>query len=225
MTGRYQKMLRKRPGQITFQLGDMGVGFKTKRGNPASPRGGLHKDIMSNGNHRWIRGNHDNPEVARGLTDKGYAGDYGYDPTLSLFWCGGAFSYDAAYRVPGVDWWHDEELSYSELLKVIDLYVETKPRIVATHEAPAQVGAYLLERYKFRDDQEEKAKSASSRTASAFQQMLDQHQPAEWVFGHYHVDQSFVWRGTKFTCVNELSVYTVSDEPLIKMSWNLEKRK
>lgn len=215
-TDRYQKMLRKRfRGQRTFQVGDMGVGFPTKvKGRNPSPAGGLHPDIFRDGNHKWIRGNHDNPEVARNLTDRGYAGDYGYDPELELFWMGGAMSIDKAWRIPGRSWWSDEELSYPELVKVIDLYEQVKPKYVATHEAPSRVSEYMLTVVlpSFRP---EKLECVGSRTAAALQSMLDIHRPSEWVFGHYHASKSFEWRGTKFTCVSELDVYTISDEPLI----------
>jgi Calcineurin-like phosphoesterase len=214
-TDRYQKMLRRKfAGQRTFQLGDMGVGFPTPKGRPGSPSGGLHPHIMGGGNHRWIRGNHDNPAVARTLTDRGYAGDIGYDSPTEMFWVGGAFSIDRDWRIPGINWWEDEELSYSELQRAIDIYMTVKPKIVASHEAPSEVGKYLLMQLAvgFRP---EKLNCSMSRTAEALQAMFDYHRPQEWVFGHYHIDKSFVWKGTKFTCVNELSSYTISDEPLI----------
>lgn len=215
-TERYQKMLRRQlRDQRTFQLGDMGVGFPTAvKGNAPSEAGGLHPDIFAAGNHKWIRGNHDNPAVARNLTERGYAGDYGYDPSIEMFWMGGAMSIDKAYRVEGRSWWADEELSYPELVKAIELYVQTKPKIVATHDCPSRISEYMLTVVlpSFRP---EKLACVGSRTAAALQQMLDEHRPQEWVFGHYHASKSFVHQGTKFTCVNELDVYTISDEPLI----------
>jgi Calcineurin-like phosphoesterase len=212
-TDRYQKMLRRKfAGQRTFQLGDMGVGFATGKGHDGGLNGGLHVDIMNSGNHKWIRGNHDNPEVAQRLTDRGYAGDYGYDPEIGLFWMGGALSIDKAWRIPGKSWWAEEEISYPELAKIIDFYEQVKPKIVATHDCPQSIAEYLLNVIVpgFRPE-----KLMSSRTSVALQQMFQIHQPEEWVFGHYHVSKSFHAKGTKFTCVNELDVYTISDEPLI----------
>jgi Calcineurin-like phosphoesterase len=214
-TDRYQKILRRNfAGQRTFQLGDMGVGFPTYKGREGGQSGGLHPHIMNSGDHKWIRGNHDNPEVARRLTDRGYAGDYGYDPEIGLFWMGGAYSIDKAWRVPGKNWWAEEEISYPELAKIIDFYERVKPKIVATHDCPSRISEYMLTVVlpSFRP---EKLECVGSRTAAALQQMLDVHRPTEWVFGHYHASKSFVWKGTKFTCVGELDVYTISDEPLI----------
>lgn len=204
-TDQYQKKLRQRfAGQNTFQLGDMGFGF------PNTP--GLHQDIMYNGDHRWIRGNHDDPAVCRKVIN--YAGDYGYLPEYDLFFLGGAYSIDYAWRTPGRSWWHDEELSYPELAKAISLYEKVKPKYVASHDTASSAATRLLTEITggFRP---EKMPSANSRTAVALEQMFQIHQPKEWVFGHYHIDKSFEWRGTKFTCINELSVYTITDEPLI----------
>jgi hypothetical protein len=204
-TERYQKMLRQKyAGQRTLQLGDMGMGFA---GVP-----GLHTDIMTNGDHGWIRGNHDDPAKCRQTI--GYLGDYGFCEELNLFYLGGAFSIDYAWRVPGKSWWADEEISYPELSKALDLYIEKKPKYVATHEAPSRISEYMLEVVipGFRN---EKLKCMSSRTASVLQQMLDVHQPEHWFFGHYHVDSTFEWKGTKFTCLNELSTFTLTDEPVV----------
>ncbi|VVB50905.1 Calcineurin-like phosphoesterase [uncultured archaeon] len=204
-TDQYQKKLRQKyKGQRTFQLGDMGFGF------PGTP--GLHKDIMESGDHKWIRGNHDDPDACRSKI--GYAGDYGYWPDDRLFFLGGAYSIDKMWRVPGRSWWAGEELSYTELQAAIDLYKEVKPKYVATHEAPSDAGKYMLMQLMvgFRAD---KLECSMSRTAEALQVMFDFYRPQEWVFGHYHADKSFDWNGTKFTCVNELSCYTISDEPFL----------
>lgn len=206
-TDQYQKMLRQRfSGQTTFQLGDMGIGFS---GTP-----GLHKDIMSSGNHMWIRGNHDDPDACARYADRGYMGKFGYIEALDLFYLGGAFSIDYMGRIPGKTWWAGEENSYPELAEAINLYEKVKPKYVASHDTASSAGTWLLTAVAggFRP---EKMPSADSRTAVAMEQMFQIHKPEEWVFGHYHVNKSFHWRGTKFTCVNELSVYTITDEPLI----------
>lgn len=208
-TDQYQKKLRQRfVGQRTFQLGDMGIGFS---GTP-----GLHKDIMGGGIHHWIRGNHDDPAKCEQLRDRGYIGDYGYCSDIGLFFLGGAFSIDYAWRIPGRSWWVDEELSYPQLAAAVNFYIECKPKYVATHEAPTQAATWMLTQVLggFRT---EKLQCGTSRTSVALQQMFDAHQPKEWVFGHYHASKSFEWKGTKFTCVDELDTYTISDEPLIVM--------
>ena len=199
-TDQYQKMLRQKyKGQRTFQVGDMGVGFA---GIP-----GLHKDIMGGGEHYWIRGNHDDPAQCRKTI--GYAGEYGYWEEDKLFFLGGAYSIDYAWRIPGKSWWADEELSWEELDKALDLYIKTKPRFVISHEAPQAPATWLLTMIApgFRPE-----KIVSTRTGSAMQRMLDYHKPEKWIFGHYHIDKTFEFQGVEFTCVNELSTYLLTDE-------------
>ena len=197
-TNSYQKMLRQKfEGVRTVQVGDMGIGFKGV---------GLHDQPA---NHTWFRGNHDNPERCREY--ESYQGDYGYDASGNFFWVAGAFSMDRDLRIEGISWWADEELSYSELGNVIDLYEFIKPDYVLTHEAPAKAGKCLL--YGLKGSYfAEKNSSTDSRTAQALQNMLDIHQPKEWVFGHYHVSQSFTvpFYDTKFTCVAELDTYELN---------------
>jgi len=197
-TQQYQKMLRQKyEGVRTFQVGDMGIGF---------PGVGLHEMTQ---NHHWFRGNHDNPEKCR--ANPNYLGDYGYLPADRLFYLAGAWSIDRAIRVEGVSWWNDEELSYAELDKAIQLYTSTKPDYVLSHEAPSKAAAVLLHGL---DGTYFAAKGDCqySRTAQALQCMLDAHQPKEWVFGHYHINHSFAtpFYDTKFTCVAELSTYELN---------------
>jgi hypothetical protein len=188
-TGTYQKFIKKLPpGQRSIQIGDMGIGFNGV---------GLHEMPST---HRWFRGNHDNPMKCR--MHSNYLGDYGYQSQDRLFWLAGAFSIDRAMRVQGVSYWTDEELSYPELEKAIQLYKETLPRFVLSHETPvhaahALLGGLLGSYFAA------KGECANSRTSQALQIMLDFHQPEKWVFGHYHVDKSFFVDGykTEFICV------------------------
>lgn len=196
-TQQYQKMLRQRfEGKRTIQLGDMGLGFKGV---------GLHEMSMD---HRWFRGNHDDPEKCK--MNPNYLGkdDFGY-LREGIFWLAGAYSIDHQWRTEGVSWWSGEELSHNQLQAAIDLYKQVKPKFVISHEAPEEASLYMLTVIQpgFRPE-----KLAKSRTSAALQVMFDAHKPKEWVFGHYHLDKSFDWKGTKFTCVNELSTYELDTE-------------
>lgn len=195
-TKTYQKLIKILPsGLRSVQIGDMGIGFAGV---------GLHQ--MGN-EHSWFRGNHDNPEKARAAYN--YRGDYGYEPATGIFHVAGAWSIDRANRVAGKTWWADEELSYTELGNIIAWYEKVKPRFVLSHEAPAKAGATLLYYAMINKDAQaaqyfaEKMNCTHSRTAEALQQMLDIHQPKEWIFGHYHFDKEFHTPGyeTKFVCV------------------------
>jgi hypothetical protein len=199
-TGTYQKMIRRMPeGQRTIQIGDMGIGFSGV---------GLHEMPPD---HKWFRGNHDNPEKCRATTN--YLGDWGYLEADRLFWLAGAFSMDQKWRIEGVSWWRDEELSIMQLNEAIDLYKEKKPRFVVSHEAPARAGRSLLDGL-MGPCFSAKGECCNSRTSQALQYMLEWHQPEEWVFGHYHVDKTFQVQNckTKFTCVAELHTYELHTE-------------
>lgn len=189
-TKTYQKWLRQNldPSQRSIQIGDMGLGFS-----------GVGLDRLEE-NHKFFRGNHDNPEKCR--AHKNYLGDYGYLPEDKLFWVAGAWSIDRAYRVAGVSWWEDEELSYQELDEAIQLYEGFKPRFVLSHEAPAKAANVLLAS-QLGPYFAAKGACAQSRTAQALQIMLEAHQPEKWIFGHYHLDKEFYTPGfdTKFVCV------------------------
>lgn len=201
-TNAYTQILRRLgPDAVSIQVGDMGLGFK---GVGLPPPG----TAMPAGDHTFFRGNHDDPQKCR--RHPSYRGDWGYDSTTGIFHVAGAWSIDRDYRIEGISWWPDEELSYSTLEQVIDAYVKIKPRIVLSHDCPEIVNKVLL--YDLLGPYFlAKGECGKSRTCSALQAMLDAHQPEEWVFGHYHVDKQVHAPGyrTKFTCVAELSTYTL----------------
>src|ERR1700693_679215 len=173
-TKTYQKWLRDNldPAHRSIQIGDMGLGFAGV-GLPAPGQPPLE------GDNKFFRGNHDSPEKCK--AHKNYLGDYGYLDGDKLFWLAGAFSIDRAYRIEGISWWADEELSCRELEKAIDLYLQVKPRFVLSHEAPAKAAnvllASLLGPYFLA-----KGECANSRTGQALEAMLIMHQPEKWIF-------------------------------------------
>lgn len=194
-TKSYQKWLRDNldPEHRSIQIGDMGLGFPgVGLPAPGTPAVGP--------SHKFFRGNHDAPAKCR--QHPNYLGDYGYLEQDKLFWVAGAFSIDKMWRVEDVSWWADEELSYPELEKAIDLYLQVKPRFVLSHDCPEKASQTLL--YSMSGDYfAAKAECITSRTCQALQAMLNLHQPEKWIFGHYHVDKTFTVPGytTEFICV------------------------
>lgn len=175
-------------GHLCFQLGDMGLGFR-----------GVILPEQPRDRFLFTRGNHDSPEVCRAHPN--YAGDYGYLADHEMFFLGGAWSIDQAWRVEGVSWWRDEELSATDLNKALQLYGESKPRYVVTHEAPSSAAISILSTLSIHKDP---AICANTRTSQVLQQMLELHAPEEWIFGHYHVNYQFIFGKTRFRCLNEL---------------------
>lgn len=208
----------------SLQVGDMGIGFPDVALPP------LGRPLYSP-QHLFIRGNHDNP--AECAHHPRYAGNYGVDRDEGLFFLGGAPSIDAKWRTEGVSWWRDEELSLPELQQAVELYVQTKPEIVATHEAPESIAYQILTQtrillgewgghrpcrtdYKVREKGpdyfhfKEQTGFLRSRTSQVLEQMRVFHKPKIWVFGHYHMGFDKVYEGTRFVCLPELKVMELS---------------
>jgi|ERR1700691_112762 len=164
----------------TLVIGDFGIGFN----NPPI-------NVMKMGNHRYFRGNHDNPTMCK------------EDPfcikdgTLheGIFCVGGAYSIDKYRRTEGIDWWHDEELTINEFNNIINDYENIKPDVVATHDCPANVKSYLIKK---------SFDAGDSRTQQALETMFTIHKPSIWFFGHWHMSFDKIIGGTRFICLNEL---------------------
>lgn len=202
-------MLKHNPkleGKRAFQVGDMGLGFPDV-------------SLPETDNLLFIRGNHDSPKVCKEHSN--YAGEYGYLEDEKVFFLGGAWSIDARWRIEGLSWWRDEEQSIEALYDAHQLYLEKKPLVVVTHEAPTVAALEVLRWFKplrtepgYTDATLPKGEDyteykstvgfANTRTSQALQQMLDSHTPKHWVFGHYHVRRDFEINGTTFHCLPEL---------------------
>ena len=180
------KLMQKHKPKHTVQIGDFG--FKED-----------HEWFIKNmpkkfeGTHKVLLGNHDDTHY------KHYPhslGDYGvYE---GIFFVRGARSIDRHLRIEGRDWWRDEELETSEQLRCLDLYFETKPRIVISHDAP-QVAC----RDMFGIENE-------SSTSKFLQALFEIHKPEAWYFGHHHISKTQEIEGTRFQCLAELELVTIN---------------
>lgn len=195
--GKFQRYKSLIKNQIhTIQVGDMGVGFRHLQG----PKTGEFTQnpphyAMLAGGHRFIRGNHDNPEACR------HHSQWIEDGTVEngMMFVGGAYSIDRAWRIEDYTWWKDEELSIKELSDITTVYLTEKPKIMITHDAPEEV-AIELARTRINYD------FVASRTRLAFQAMWSAYSPKVWVFGHWHHSFDYVLRGTRFVCLAELEM-------------------
>jgi len=183
------------PGELAIQLGDMGCGF-------------VHVPDFGP-NFKFIRGNHDDPTIARAHIN--YLGEYGtlYRDEGKIFYLGGAYSVDQAWRIPDVSWWRDEQLSILELNIAINLYERYKPKIVISHEAPSVAVRTILSQLSMGRSQM-KEPCIRTRTAQALQSMFEIHKPKMWFFGHYHITTRFEIEGTTFQCLDELATAKIS---------------
>jgi calcineurin-like phosphoesterase family protein len=191
----YLKLLASLPaGSRSIALGDMYLG-----------RPGVHLPELPP-EHKFIRGNHDDPKLCR--EHPNYLGDFGYLPDDELFFVSGAQT--ASWRVLGNSkyWYADEELSESDLNTAIAIYKETRPKLVISHTAPSGGareilkdlnGSYFLS----------KQIDLESRTSRALQEMFEAHQPSAWCFGHFHINREFLIGETKFHCLAEMAAFEV----------------
>jgi Icc-related predicted phosphoesterase len=173
----------------SIQVGDFGVGF-----------GGDYWHNQANellqGNHRFIRGNHDDPARCKSMNN------YIADGTVEddMMFVGGAWSIDYAWRTEGITWWPDEELSIEEFNRVIDIFNVVRPNIMVTHDAPmiaAQtmfINSGLAMFHK---------PLIPTRTGQALQAMYEIHQPKLWLYGHWHTTIETKIGDTTFICVGE----------------------
>lgn len=188
----------------SIQVGDMGVGFRrTSAARYGEPLANPPHYAMVRGDHRFIRGNHDNPSACR--TQSQWIPDGHYED--DMMFVGGAVSVDRDQRTEGYDWWPDEELSEAELQRIFALYRAREPRIMVTHDCPEKIVGILLKKFPMLGT----AKiDIYSRTRLALQEMWSAHRPKLWIFGHYHVSFEQVLHhgnsktGTRFICLAEL---------------------
>jgi len=176
----------------SIQCGDMGVGFPEK--GIGYDKDGISYAPEVDKNHKFIRGNHDDPAICRAHPN--YAGDWKYYSHPNIFVVGGGFSVDYRMRMPNVTWWEDEELSNRQFGQMFRFYKQYKPRIVVSHECPSVVlynvatnAAKLVNR---------------SRTEEMLQKMYEYHKPEFWIFGHHHRRKELDKGGVHFVALNEL---------------------
>lgn len=163
----------------SIQVGDFGMGFGMK--------------LDKTPNHRFIRGNHDNPELCRispnWIPDGNIEG--------RMFFLGGGYSVDWHTRCEGVDWWRDEELTIGELNDLIDIYEASTCDIVVTHECPSVIAEEVFQnRRRLRIEN-------PSRTSQALSALMHIRAPKIWIFGHWHIPVDEVIGNTRFICLSE----------------------
>lgn len=190
---RYKRLIAQHPN--TIQVGDMGVGFRYTQGPKI---GEVHNNpphyAMLAGNHRFIRGNHDNPNACANHSQ------WIEDGTVEngIMFIGGATSIDREWRQEGFNWWANEQLSAESLVFMQTVYEYAKPKVMVTHECPEEVANALMSDVNFKKLRD------PSRTREAFQKMFAMHHTKLWVFGHWHHSFDYSINGTRFVCLNEL---------------------
>ena len=184
----YQKIIESNNVTNSIQVGDFGIGFRGDYWHQKV------NEIHSSDNHRFIRGNHDDPQ--RCQTMVGYMGDYGVEG--EMMWVGGAWSIDQMYRTIGIDWWPDEELSREAFDEVEKIYLDTKPKVMITHDCPSNVSTEMFIKQGL------SIAGGSvfyTRTGEMLQHLAELHKPEFHFFGHWHHTKAFKQAGTTYVCL------------------------
>jgi predicted phosphodiesterase len=185
---RYYKIIRQSDiHPHTIQLGDFGFKYNTLAN-------------LDPNNHKILGGNHDNYDIIHKYPH--YTGDYGISIVgeVEFFYYRGAYSIDRQYRTVGIDWWEQEQVSIDQFMKARELYRQTKPKIVITHDCPQNIAAIML-----KPDQ----RLYENTTGWALQELLNIHEPEFWFFGHWHRSQTIKYGSTTFMCLDELETYII----------------
>lgn len=146
---------------------------------------------LDNSRHRFFGGNHDQYDL---INDSPHnLGEYGvYEiPEFGpVFWVRGGFSLDGKIRKArewawGKTWWEQEELSYAEARKCLDLYEQVKPKMLLSHECPLNIVSWLtnpefVKQFGFTDP------IIKTTTNQLLQEMVEIHPPRIHLFGHFH---------------------------------------
>lgn len=184
---------------FSIQLGDLSFNYD-KLGN------------LDSNFHKVIAGNHDNYTKENGKFVKQtnhFLGDFGVVKipsfTEKVFFVRGANSIDKQLRTEGVNYWRDEELTYSNSLKALEEYKKEKPDFVFSHTCPAFI-TKLAFGYKTWHGQEIR----SSMTDVLLEQMFEYHKPKMWIFGHHHKSWKANINDCQFQCLAELECFDFS---------------
>jgi hypothetical protein len=138
-----------------------------------------------------IAGNHDNPLYVQNCPL--FTPRYHFDG--KIFSMHGAFSIDQYRRTENVNWWEREELSWSEMNAARELYLDSKPEIVITHDGPVDALTYMFPYQMMNPD------IRPSRTQMFLQSLFEEHMPKYWFFGHWHHTLQVDWEGCIFQCI------------------------
>lgn len=173
--------------EFTVQIGDFGFNYEILNSVPPT-------------NHKIIGGNHDNYELLPYVPHN--LGDFGSTKlnSIEFFYIRGEYSVDLYLRTLGISWWPEEELNYASGTKMLELYEQTKPKIVLSHGCPEEVIPLVVTN---------NLKLRPSKTARLLQAAFDVHKPELWVFGHHHNSKDVPVKGTRFICLDELETLTI----------------
>ena len=179
----------------SIQLGDVGFDYTWILNN------------LPSDNHKILGGNHDNYEVLDGkfhLQTPHFLGDFGVYTVPEfgeIFFVRGGYSIDRSFRREGQNWWPLEQITYKQGVDALELYSQTKPKFVISHECPSG----LLDYVGMPKQEALNWGIRPSMTANLLQSMFEFHQPLIWCHGHHHKSKFIIQENTTFISLGELA--------------------
>jgi predicted phosphodiesterase len=177
--------------QASVQLGDFGFTYP--------------KDLLLN--HKILGGNHDNydtfKECPNALDNYGTLNNFFDSNFWNIYYVRGAYSIDLHRRTTGVDWWEEEELTYTQCLACIEDYrisyeMGHNVDVMLTHDIPQE---WCRKFFEITD---------SSKTRNLLQVLFEIHKPKLWIHGHHHTSYVKEYNGTRFIGLAELDSVVLS---------------
>lgn len=116
------KVCKANPTATIIQVGDFGAGF-------------FSNDIIERlpPNFKFFPGNHDNRREA--ILSSHCLGHYG-EAYNKFFFVSGTDSYDKDRRISGINWWDDEELTYTQAEACLAEWEKSNVDILVAHDCP-----------------------------------------------------------------------------------------
>jgi UDP-2,3-diacylglucosamine pyrophosphatase LpxH len=196
-----------------IQVGDFGVGFKTRE-SEAKQLSSLNDLLISSGNKLFvIRGNHDDPFYF--TDDTSYSNiTFLKDYSLiniegkAILLAGGAISIDRSARVLNNSYWKEEEFSYEVDLLEKAIKDCDKIDIVVTHNAPTEFHPTKISQIVI--DWTDKDPNLVSdleeerhRHSDLLNALIERNRkPHFWYYGHFHISHQSSLNGINYRILN-----------------------
>lgn len=148
------------PDNEVIQVGDLGVGW-------------LHdsKIVGLPSNFKFFVGNHDNRTLAETYPNcLGHFGEY----KGKFFFVSGAHSIDKDRRIPGWNWWPDEELNVMQQNACLDAWEKSKTTVLVAHDCPQSIAQHCFMIYD------------KCSTRNLLEEMIKIRKPEIIICGHHH---------------------------------------
>jgi hypothetical protein len=172
-------------GHYDHQLGDFGFDYSCL-------------NDVDGSRHKIVPGNHDNYDQIKYWPDHIFQDDFGLCKLggSQFAYIRGAYSVDKKYRIAGVSWWENEQMSWGQGKECVRFIKKEKPDIILSHDCPFCIVPMVATN---------NWKLTSSTTGEILQNVFYEWQPRFWNFGHHHQTKRVELNGTIFQCLDELA--------------------